>query len=103
MALAASTWFSEKRVVGEWLPHKDSNLNKQIQNLRCYHYTMRQSGESGGYYSKSAAGLQVERLFFARGLDAVPRIDVHLADLRVAVEILKDFTLGENLGVDCDE
>ena len=26
----------------EWLPHKDSNLNKQIQNLRCYHYTMRQ-------------------------------------------------------------
>ena len=26
----------------KWLPHKDSNLNKQIQNLRCYHYTMRQ-------------------------------------------------------------
>lgn len=42
MALAASTWFAKKRVVGEWLPHKDSNLNKQIQNLRCYHYTMRQ-------------------------------------------------------------
>lgn len=31
----------------EWLPHKDSNLNKQIQNLRCYHYTMRQWGENG--------------------------------------------------------
>ena len=28
----------------KWLPHKDSNLNKQIQNLRCYHYTMRQLG-----------------------------------------------------------
>ena len=27
------------------MPHKDSNLNKQIQNLRCYHYTMRQCGE----------------------------------------------------------
>ena len=26
----------------EWLPHKDSNLDTQIQNLQCYHYTMRQ-------------------------------------------------------------
>ena len=25
------------------LSHKDSNLNKQNQNLLCYHYTMRQS------------------------------------------------------------
>ena len=33
--------------IAEWLPHKDSNLNKQIQNLRCYHYTMRQWGENG--------------------------------------------------------
>lgn len=24
-----------------WLPHKDSNLDKEIQNLSCYHYTMR--------------------------------------------------------------
>ena len=24
------------------LSHKDSNLNKQDQNLLCYHYTMRQ-------------------------------------------------------------
>lgn len=37
---------SEDGVFGrdEWLPHKDSNLNKQIQNLLCYHYTMRQYG-----------------------------------------------------------
>ena len=25
-----------------WLPHKDSNLDKLIQNQLCYHYTMRQ-------------------------------------------------------------
>ena len=24
------------------LSHKDSNLNRQIQKLQCYHYTMRQ-------------------------------------------------------------
>ena len=34
----------------QWLPHMDSNHNKQIQNLRCYHYTMRQYGESGAHY-----------------------------------------------------
>ena len=28
----------------ELLSHQDSNLNKQNQNLLCYHYTMRQSG-----------------------------------------------------------
>ena len=27
----------------EWLPRRDSNPNKQNQNLRCYHYTTRQS------------------------------------------------------------
>ena len=27
-----------------WLPRKDSNLDKQIQNLSCYRYTTRQSG-----------------------------------------------------------
>jgi len=26
----------------EWLPDKDSNLNKQSQNLLCYHYTIGQ-------------------------------------------------------------
>lgn len=25
-----------------WLPDKDSNLNKQSQNLLCYHYTIGQ-------------------------------------------------------------
>lgn len=35
-------------VACEWLPHKDSNLNKQIQNLRCYHYTMRQLAQKRG-------------------------------------------------------
>jgi hypothetical protein len=24
-----------------WLPRKDSNLDKEIQNLSCYHYTTR--------------------------------------------------------------
>ena len=33
------------------LPHKDSNLNKQDQNLLCYHYTMRQ-------YSVNLGGLE---------------------------------------------
>ena len=26
-----------------WLPDQDSNLDKQIQSLLCYHYTIRQS------------------------------------------------------------
>ncbi len=26
-----------------WLPYQDSNLDKQNQNLVCYHYTIRQS------------------------------------------------------------
>ena len=26
-----------------WLPRRDSNPNKQNQNLRCYHYTTRQT------------------------------------------------------------
>ncbi len=32
----------EKRVGEKWLPDKDSNLNKQSQNLLCYHYTIGQ-------------------------------------------------------------
>lgn len=28
---------------GGWLPYQDSNLDKQNQNLVCYHYTIRQS------------------------------------------------------------
>ena len=30
------------------LPHQDSNLDKKIQNLLCYHYTMRQSRRGDG-------------------------------------------------------
>ena len=26
----------------KWLPRKDSNLEREIQNLLCYHYTTRQ-------------------------------------------------------------
>ena len=37
-AILSSKSFSNPR----WLPHKDSNFDKQIQNLLCYHYTMRQ-------------------------------------------------------------
>ena len=29
--------------VNGWLPRKDSNLDKEIQNLSCYRYTTRQS------------------------------------------------------------
>ena len=29
-----------------WLPDKDSNLNKDSQNLLCYHYTIGQTGKS---------------------------------------------------------
>ncbi len=32
----------------KWLPRKDSNLDKEIQNLSCYHYTTRQI--EGGTY-----------------------------------------------------
>jgi hypothetical protein len=28
----------------KWLPDMDSNHDKQIQNLLCYHYTIGQSG-----------------------------------------------------------
>ena len=30
-----------------WLPRRDSNPNKQNQNLRCYHYTTRQTPIGG--------------------------------------------------------
>ena len=33
-------------IVG-WLPYQDSNLDKQNQNLVCYHYTIRQSHAAG--------------------------------------------------------
>ena len=32
---------------GKWLPRKDSNLDKEIQNLSCYRYTTRQEQCSG--------------------------------------------------------
>ena len=35
------------------LSHQDSNLNKQNQNLLCYHYTMRQSG---AFFQKRCKG-----------------------------------------------
>ena len=28
-------------IINDWLPRKDSNLDKEIQNLSCYHYTTR--------------------------------------------------------------
>ena len=31
-------------IINRWLPRKDSNLDKEIQNLWCYHYTTRQAG-----------------------------------------------------------
>ena len=34
--------FSVTLRLREWLPDKDSNLNKQSQNLLCYHYTIGQ-------------------------------------------------------------
>ena len=47
----------------KWLPDKDSNLNKQSQNLLCYHYTIGQwenrSGERlklGGEASRFGIG-----------------------------------------------
>ena len=40
----------------------DSNHNKQIQNLLCYHYTMRQWDENGAYYSISRFPAQEGKL-----------------------------------------
>ena len=37
----------------------DSNHNKQIQNLRCYRYTMRQLVKNGAYYSTMRRASQV--------------------------------------------
>ncbi len=31
-------------ILEKWLPRKDSNLDKEIQNLSCYRYTTRQMG-----------------------------------------------------------
>ena len=33
----------ESPAINDWLPRKDSNLDKEIQNLSCYHYTTRQN------------------------------------------------------------
>lgn len=43
---------------GPWLPYKDSNLDKQIQNLLCYRYTIRQSGGMGDRSHSAAEELQ---------------------------------------------
>ena len=49
---------------GEWLPHKDSNLNKQNQNLRCYRYTMRQSWlKTGNIILNSDVECKGEKLY----------------------------------------
>jgi hypothetical protein len=34
---------SEKTQQYQWLPDQDLNLDKQIQSLLCYHYTIRQA------------------------------------------------------------
>src|SRR5206468_11246294 len=38
------TALSECVLTRHWLPRKDSNLDKEIQNLWCYRYTTRQAG-----------------------------------------------------------
>ncbi len=35
---------SGNNTLKRWLPDMDSNHDKQIQSLRCYHYTIRQTG-----------------------------------------------------------
>ena len=37
----------EKFGSSEWLPDMDSNHDKQIQRLLCYHYTIGQAGKRG--------------------------------------------------------
>jgi hypothetical protein len=37
-----------------WLPRKDSNLNKEIQNLSCYRYTTRQDNVLNASYLRAA-------------------------------------------------
>ena len=42
---AATFCLTSKALVAEWLPRKDSNLDKEIQNLSCYRYTTRHRRE----------------------------------------------------------
>ena len=49
----------------------DSNHNKQIQNLRCYHYTMRQWIKNGANYSTMRHMVQAVRTHFIRRHDKV--------------------------------
>lgn len=49
--------FSEKQGrFRKWLPDKDSNLNKQSQNLLCYHYTIGQWENRSGERRKPGGG-----------------------------------------------
>lgn len=47
----------------KWLPSKDSNLEREIQNLLCYHYTKGQyAGESHSQYRRGVnAGVESDQ------------------------------------------
>ena len=48
IGVALQSEIANRKSEMKWLPRKDSNLDKEIQNLWCYHYTTRQieSGKS---------------------------------------------------------
>jgi hypothetical protein len=54
----------------DWLPDKDSNLNKQSQNLLCYHYTIGQE-EKRSWKTKGASE------GWSRRLDSNPQPPVY--------------------------
>lgn len=42
-----------------WLPSKDSNLEREIQNLLCYHYTKGQLADAGEINSRIGRGVNL--------------------------------------------
>ena len=43
----------------KWLPSKDSNLEREIQNLLCYHYTKGQLADAGEINSRIGRGVKL--------------------------------------------
>jgi hypothetical protein len=50
--------YARSRRRSNWLPDKDSNLNKQSQNLLCYHYTIGQEKFGGEKTVEPATGIE---------------------------------------------
>ena len=57
MNSAHSALRTPQSALGRWLPDKDLNLDKQIQSLLCYRYTIGQTSASKLEYSRAESSL----------------------------------------------